>query len=202
MYYTDKKTDPKLSEILAVAFPNCKLRQYRVESREKVSITGTYWNSGCRNSFVAVDLESMEKIDLPHFNPPNFGGPQEDPVIDLTTQSKQVCIVEHSQSGTHEYITFYFNPSNITGFFKPDSNSLSKNEKIVLYATRSLKSSYAGIKEYRFKEANSATGITKLEWNDCVGDLIAKKYLRKNKSITPAGKNAIEDIWGFHQIED
>lgn len=197
MYYTDKKTDPFLAKVLAVAFPACKKTQYKVCATEKVYITGTYWSGGCRNSFVAVNLLTLEKVNLPHFNPPQFGGPSEDPYFDLSTQSVPVGIVELSNVGMSEYITFHLHPHNVQRFIAKSDGSVSLNEKIVLYATRSLKSSYGGISNYRFHEAHQATGITQQDWDDCIQSLIHRKLLRKNKSITPAGKNVVENLWSW-----
>lgn len=203
MYYTDKKTDPKLSEILGVAFPNCKLKQFQVETAEQVELYGTYWDGGNRNSYSAVNLETMETINLPHFDPPQFGGPVKNPIISLIDQSAQVCIVKLSNVGMRQYITFYFAPENTTKFLQDDSsNSLSKNEKIVLFATKSLKSSYGGIKNYRFSEANSYTGISLSQWETALESLINKNLLRKNKSITPAGRNAVNKINSFYDLQN
>lgn len=195
-YFTDKKTDPKLSEILAVAFPKCKLRQYSVNVSEQISISGTYWDGGCRNSYVAVDLVTLEKVDLPHFNPPQFGGPAKDYVFDLVNNqsNRQVCVVEHTQSGVKEYITFHFAPDNVSKLITTQQSDLTNNEKIVLFATRSLVSSYGGDSNYRYNSAFDATKISKQEWNDAIISLIDKKLLRRNKSITPAGKNAIGNL--------
>lgn len=201
MYHTDKKTDPALSEILKVAFPNCKLKQYTVEVSNTVPISGTYWSGGSRNSYVAVNLENMETLNLPHLNPPQFGGPTENPIVNLLEQTCQVCVVKLSNVGMREYVTFYFAPDNVNKFLTDKSgDSLSNNEKIVLFATRNLKSSYAGIKNYRFNEANTYTGITLKQWNESVDSLIDKGLLRKNKSITPAGKNAVNSINHFYEL--
>jgi len=97
--------------------------------------------------------------------------------------------------GMRKYVTAYVHPSVFAAMVKQLSvsqDTLEFNERVVLYATRSLKSSYAGDGQYRLHEALRQTNITVSEWNLAVGDCIAKGYLAKNKSITVAGRNAIE----------
>ena len=68
---------------------------------------------------------------------------------------------------------------------------LTNDEMIVLIATRSLKSSYAGIPDYRFREANRQRGITLEQWNVAVAALQQKGLLNKAKAITIKGKNIV-----------
>lgn len=75
----------------------------------------------------------------------------------------------------------------------PSNNKqeISKDEIIVLVATRSLKSSYAGDYLYRFHEAKRCTGITEERWNIAVDSLIEKGLLNKNKAINARGRNIL-----------
>lgn len=68
---------------------------------------------------------------------------------------------------------------------------LTVDEKIVLSATRSLKSSYNGLSNYRFHEASQTTGITQARWGAALGSLKARKLLNAAGAITDEGKNAI-----------
>jgi hypothetical protein len=95
-------------------------------------------------------------------------------------------------------ITFHIHPGNMPKFLTKDKHEeLTNNEKIVLYFTRSLKSSYAGISNYRFHEAHRQHNISLEDWNAAKESLIQKGLLAKNSSITVKGKNAINStkIW-------
>lgn len=63
---------------------------------------------------------------------------------------------------------------------------------MVLAATRGLKSSYAGIKNYRFHAARESTGITEPEWNQAKDACMAKGLLNRAGAISDDGRNAIE----------
>lgn len=66
---------------------------------------------------------------------------------------------------------------------------LSDDERTVLRYTQSLKSSYAGIKNYRFSESNRETGITLERWDAAKKNLIAGKFLNAVGAITDKGRN-------------
>jgi hypothetical protein len=101
-------------------------------------------------------------------------------------------VLEHNIScGKDMGITFYVRSDEMDTMSLPESTELSRDEKIVLIATRSFKSSYAGIKNYRFSEARSKTGITESEWNAAKESLITKGLLNKAGAINTEGKNAI-----------
>lgn len=74
----------------------------------------------------------------------------------------------------------------------PPKPALAWAESVVLAATRSLKSSYAGIKNYRFYEAHERTGITETEWDSAKAVCIQKGLLNRAGAITDDGRNAIE----------
>lgn len=65
---------------------------------------------------------------------------------------------------------------------------ITRNMYIVLVATRQYKSFYAGKKQYRFYQANCATGITIEEWTAAKNQCIDKKLLNKRGALTNKGK--------------
>lgn len=81
---------------------------------------------------------------------------------------------------------------------------LKREEKIVLAATRSLKSSYGGVKNYRFVEARRETGISAESWESAVKALQDKGLLRYDRAITPAGRNAIggAQLWELRPVKE
>lgn len=46
----------------------------------EVRLSGAYWDGGSRSDYFLVNMKTMECVALPHTNPPQFGGPKEDPV--------------------------------------------------------------------------------------------------------------------------
>jgi len=99
-----------------------------------------------------------------------------------------VVVVEHSMfCGKDMGLTFYIRAENASKLLPASNDSLSADQKIVLAATCGLKS-FA-----RFDEAQAETGIDRERYDTAIVDLIAGGYLRKNKSITPKGRNAIGD---------
>ena len=64
-----------------------------------------------------------------------------------------------------------------------------EDEKIVLLFTGSLKNTYGGRSNVRYTEAHSRYGITADRWTAAQEALKARKLLRANGSITPAGRN-------------
>lgn len=51
--------------------------------RSCVHISGTYWDGGSRSDWFLVKLATKEVRPLAHQNPPQFGGPKEDPIQPL-----------------------------------------------------------------------------------------------------------------------
>lgn len=56
-----------------------------------VHLSGTYWDEGSRCDYFLVDLSTMQARSLPHVNPPQYGGPKEDPVVNLEPHQAVVC---------------------------------------------------------------------------------------------------------------
>ena len=94
---------------------------------------------------------------------------------------------------------YYIHPQNATALL-PAKADLTSLEKLILEATRSLKSSYMGRDRYQMKledyrySADAKNGIafpTRAEWEQAKADLYAKGYLNKAGAITVKGRNAI-----------
>jgi hypothetical protein len=102
-----------------------------------------------------------------------------------------IIIVKHSIfMGKDSGITIFANESDLANMLPPKVE-LSKDEKTVLKYTASYKSSYAGIKNYRWHEANRDLGISLEEWEEAKEKLIEKKMLNKRGAITVSGRNAV-----------
>ena len=77
-------------------------------------------------------------------------------------------------------ITIYVRPENAVGML-PAPIELTWTEQVVLYACRSLKSSYAGISNYRLHEATRETGITGAEYELAKASLISRKLGQQSR---------------------
>jgi hypothetical protein len=182
-----------VKHVIAKLFPEYKGRRdvYLMEV-ESVKLSGTYWDSGSRSSYAAFEPISEKVIALPRFDPPQFGGPVNPPPVPLSDGQGHYIVVAERHMGAFEYITLYVHPDNALKFL-PAPVELSLAQRVVLIHTRSLKSSYAGISDYRFYEAHERTGITRQAWDAARADLIALGYLNKAGAITADGKNAVGD---------
>lgn len=171
------------------AFPAYNGRKYRLTVTDTpLTSMLSYWSGGSRDYWVIVDLATMRAATVPE----NGSGfvPDLNNVESAMLPRPGFAVVCHSIfCGKDTGLTFYLHPDNAEKFLPPVVE-LSQQERIVLIATRSLKSSYAGISDYRFHEANRDTGITRQEWETAKADLIAKGMLNKAGAITTSGKNA------------
>jgi hypothetical protein len=118
---------------------------------------------------------------------------------DKTPLAPGLICVEHTYfCGKDAGLRFHVHPSGLDPRLLPaKTEDLTNDERIVLYATRSLKSSYNGVKDYRFHAANQDTGITRDRWEAVKTALIERKLLNKAGAITVDGKNAIQGMLRF-----
>jgi len=79
--------------------------------------------------------------------------------------------------------------SNLLG--AAPSEDLDSDEKVVLYCTRAMKSSYNG------KSRRDYSGLTVDAWEAAKARLIGRGMLNKAGAITPAGRNAAADLKGY-----
>lgn len=181
-----EKPDATVRKIVNATFPSYKGRKFKL-STDIPSRLNSYWNGGSRDYFSFYELSTGKVLDVGS-NHPFFeaGKPR-----DLEELPPGIVIVKHSIfCGKDMGITIYANASDLAPMIPPKAE-LTPHEKVVLKYTRSLKSSYAGIKNYRFHEAKRKTGIKLDEWEAAKAALIEKKLLNKRGAITAAGRNAI-----------
>lgn len=119
---------------------------------------------------------------------------------DLTLDTNTQVLVEHLSYPRHWW-ALHVHPSCLNKLMLPPKMEITWAEHVVLVATRSLKSSYAGISNYRLHEARSMTGITTQEWNDAVATLKSRKLLNAAGAITTAGKNTVGTLEGLWNLK-
>jgi hypothetical protein len=179
------RKDKSVDDIIRNAFPFQGCQKVWAYVTNQVHFYGTQWDEGSRREYVILRLLDMARYDVaeapflrkdefytkPHEIPPGF------------------VVVVHC-IGRYEHFEIYSPAENISKLL-PAPVELSEDEKIVLMATAGFKSSYAGIKDYRFSEATRKTKITRERYDVAKATLIEKKLLQKNGAITPEGRNAI-----------
>ena len=183
-YYIDKP-DTSIKKIVTIAYPNYNGKKIAISDFIPSNLN-SYWDGGSRDYFVFYHLDENKAIPV-HSNHPYFEATQ--PRL-LGQLPDRVLLVQHTIfCGKDLGITIYANKTDLQPML-PNNVSVSSNESIVLEYTASLKSSYAGIKNYRYHKAHRQTKINLEQWESAKNQLIIKKLLNKAGAITPAGRNA------------
>jgi hypothetical protein len=169
------------------AFPSYRGRSFAMEVVDGTLDLRSSWQGGSRDyySFVRLDGQAVSNR-LPAqsgFDRPVKG-------LDSVQLPDGTAVVEHSIfQGRDLGLTLMIGRQNATKML-PSPVTLPDDQLVVLEHTRSLKSTYGGVKNIRYREAHQSTGITVDRWDAAVASLMASKHLRRNKSITPKGRNA------------
>ena len=180
----------ELALIFKVAFPEYKGRKFKVEVSDSPLNVKSYWDGGSRDYFVFVRLSDQQVfMEVPAqsmFDKQIKGA-------DSVTLPPGMGCVEHSIfRGKDMGLTLHLTPENSLKLIPDKSEELSEDEAIVLVSTSKYKNTYGGETNIRFREASRRVKITQERWDKALESLIEKKLLRKNGSITPYGRNAID----------
>lgn len=181
----------EVKEIALAAFPSYSGRKFTVAEFHGPKRLDSCWSEGSRDYFEFVNLESMRTHRVQENGTPWSNGGQ---ILECAELPLNVALVQHTIArGKDLGITIFVNGANLSKLLPAPGASveLSRNELVVLVATRSLKSSYAGIKNYRFHEANEITKINLHEWEEAKASLQAKRLLNAAGAITDEGRNAV-----------
>ena len=194
-----ERTDRSVDAIIRRTFPGYSGRKVQVRLTESVSFHGTQWDGGSRSDYLILDLATDKLVPIPEapFLAPSALHEGSHAL------SAGFVVAEHCLCcGKDIGIILHVNPATL-GRLLPSIQSaeVSQDEKIVLTATRCLKSSYNGVKNYRFVEAKREAGITLERWEAAKQSCIDKGLLDSRGAITSAGKNASNglDLWQLRQ---
>lgn len=192
-------TDRTARELISRTFPEFTGNRISLQVHSSGSMNlASYWSGGSRSYFAVIRLSDSKTFHVPQngsgFDPYGTG-------IKLDLPAPDYAIVEHAYSGQDQSIRIHVHADNAAPLL-PAPTALSWTEKVVLASTRSVKSSYAGIKDYRFHEAQT-TGITREEWDAAKAALIARKLLNNAGAITVDGRNAIgrTDLYSLRRTD-
>ena len=174
-------------------------RKFKAVVCESMTIPATagLWDNGSRETYQGLLLDTGKRFPLMMETEAPWSSRQE---IEVKLNGNNV-IVKHVISCGHDMgLTFYIHPANTAQLLPAPSAALSDLEKMILEATRSLKSSYMGRDRYQMKfedhryTPDGERGIpfpTRGEWEQAKADLYGKGYLNKAGAITVKGRNAV-----------
>jgi hypothetical protein len=182
--------------------PECIHRCFAYSGKQVQLITASsvhlnnFWSGGSRSWYKAVEL-ATGKVTEAHPDTANPFKPEEHVDVPLRPG---VVIVEMQQVSDRQYLKAHALPGDLAAAL-PAPVELTRDERIVLIATRSHKNSYGGEKNIRYREAHRYTGITSERWEAVKAALIQKGLLNKAGAITLEGKNAVGDdqLWQMRE---
>lgn len=180
------KPDDILTSIAKAAFPDYNGKSFRINIIEAVNVK-SYWDGGSRSLFTFVSLTTGEKVEVPS---QSAFDKQIQGAESVNLPEGVICVEHKIFCGKDLGLVFHIPPINAAKFL-PTQAELSWEEKVVLSATRSLKSSYSGISNYRKCEAMSITGIPPSKYDEARERLAERGLLNKAGAITVEGRNAI-----------
>lgn len=174
---------PEVIKIALAAFPDYTGRKFSVDTFTHPRRLISMWDGGSIDYFALVDIATCRTVELPQ-------GIGELPALPLGTALVEQSIYRGKNLGCRIYVA----PETLTPLLGDSPVELPWAQRVVLSATRGLKPSYNGIKNYRAHEARAATGISLADYEEAKTALIASKHLNKAGAITNAGRNAIGDV--------
>ena len=180
-----KRSDKTVDSIVELAFPGYTGQKVQANITDTIHFYNTMWDGGSRRTYVLVDLACGRAVQLQQAEFLKRDALYEQP---QPIPEGFVCVVNAECRVDH--IEIHGPAANLQALL-PKPSELTDDEKTVLIATRSYKSSYAGISNYRFHEATIKTGITQERWDAAKATLITKGMLNKAGAITVDGKNAV-----------
>ena len=193
--YHMEGNQPELIALGKAAFPGYNGRSIRLSSAIP-SRLDSYWDGGSRAYYSFVNLATMQAVTIPSNHPmyePN------NPRI-LKELPEGIALIKHTIfCGKDTGLIIYLRPENLTPLL-PRAEEVSKEEKIVLEYTASLKNSYGGKTNIRYKEATRETGISQEAWEAAKSSLQAKGMLNSQGTITAKGRNARpgrDEVWSW-----
>jgi len=105
------KDHQEIKRLILAADRSYKKHDASFRSVESVTLSGTYWDGGSRSTYHAVRLSDGYCLGAPQYNPPQFGGPQTDPHVEIP---QGVAIVETGTfCGKTATACVYCNPSDV-----------------------------------------------------------------------------------------
>lgn len=111
MHRVTLRTAPEIARVIRAADPTYRKQAALILARERVMLSGTYWDEGSRSTYHAVDLRTLRSLGAPQYDPPQYCGPSTDPVVAIP---ENVAIVKTGIfQGKTATATVYIHPANM-----------------------------------------------------------------------------------------
>ncbi len=177
--------EPEVLRIAHAAFPEYIGRTLEIRSIDGPLDLRSSWDGGSRSYFRLIRLDTLQAVSVPAMS----AFDQQYAGADAVTIPPEIACVEHVIfCGKDLGLRIHLHPDNLSPLLPAGPNA-TREQRIVLIATRSYKNSYGGQTECRFREAQRETGISRESWESAVAECQTKGWLNAAKAITPSGKN-------------
>ncbi len=176
-----RRSDPTVERLIQATFPAFRGKTVQAHIETSVEFHGAYWDGGSKREYRLVRLADLSMVPVPD-RPYQLHSEMHDNSIQLP--DGVVCVVLDTFMG-RDSVEIISSAANSQPLLPAPTEELTEDEKRVLVVTRSLKSSYAGIKDYRFHES----GMSRERYDNAKASLIGKKLLNKAGAITVEGRN-------------
>jgi len=163
-----------------------------------VPATAGMWDGGSRAVFRLIRLSDGMSIPISDNNTHPANGSRKD--VNVKLEDGFVLVCHTIFCGKDLGVTFYVHPHTIAGCLPlPVQDELSEQDKIVLYATRALKSSYNGKDRYELMMGELCYSkehmrFDRATWDKTKASLMERGLLMKNGALTTKGRNAAEGL--------
>lgn len=182
--------DPEMVPAALRGSYNGKTFKAIVTESVTIPVTAGLWEGGSRDLYSVVSLDHGTR-EIPGQRLAPWSPGRGDHTVELLPG---IVVVEHSIfCGKDMGLTFYVHPENATKLLPAPAAELTRLERVVLEATRSYKSSYAGMDRFQMAHRDYAGkfAFTRSEWDMAKAHLVELGMLNKAGAITNKGRNAI-----------
>jgi len=174
-------------------------RKFQAEICESVTVGNHqgYWDGGSRDVFHVIRTVDGARLGLSDVS--QHPGNVQPGSVTYRVDPGYV-VVEHSMfCGKDAGLRFYVNPADAVAMLPAPGDPLTLLERLILHATKDLKSSYGGRDRYQmavdypsqFGRDFEEMTPSRDQWDEAKSRLIGRKLLNKAGAITTSGKNAI-----------
>ncbi len=181
---------PDVAKVCHAAFPDYTGRKVKIEYTDRPLDLRSYWDEGSRNYYAIVRLADCQVMSVPEqsMNDRQIAG------VDTFVLPAGYVVVAH--------VIFCGRDLGLTITCRTDAqkmlptdevDNLTDDEKLVLIATVSRKSSYAGVSDYRAHELMRKYHLSQTRIDTARESLRDKKMLTATNAITIAGRNVVEN---------
>lgn len=171
-------------------------KQFRAVVTDSVTIPSYagLWDGGSRDTYRVVRMADGAELPASDNMSAPWDNSRRDRKVDLC---RGICVIKHTIfSGKDMGLTIYATSHDVAPML-PAPVELTDNERIVLIATRSYKSSYNGRDRYDMARDDvcgfnrDAEFMSRATWDETKQALIDRGYLNKRGAITTSGRNAV-----------